>query len=50
MAPFMLVSTVGIQFIVAVKTLPTEAALRMALEAALVHSTRVVIAELLVLV
>lgn len=47
MASLMLISTMSIQLIFAVEPLATKAALRMALEATLVHCARIVVAKLL---
>lgn len=44
MALFMLISAMGVQLIIAVESLPAKATLRMALETALIHGSRVVIA------
>lgn len=49
MALFMLISAMGVQLIIAVESLPAETTLRMALETALVHGSRVVVAEFFVL-
>jgi hypothetical protein len=49
MTTLMLLSTVRVQFIVAVEPLSTETALRMAFEPALINGTRVVIPKFLVL-
>lgn len=50
MASLMLVPAVCVELVVAVESLPTEAALGMALEAALVDGSRVVVAKFFVLV
>jgi hypothetical protein len=47
-ASFVLISTVSVEFVIAIESLPTESTLWVALEAALVDSTRFVIAMLLV--
>lgn len=49
MTPFMLFPAVSVQLILAVESLPTEAAFRVAFEAALVNCAGVVVAKLLVL-
>lgn len=49
MALFMLISAMGVELIIAVESLSAEATLRMALETALVHGSRVVVAEFFML-
>lgn len=49
MALFMIVPTVRIQLIIAVKPLFAESTLRVTLETALIHSSRIIVAILLVI-
>ena len=49
MTALVLVSAMRVEFVIAIKALPAEAALGMSLETTLVDCARVVIAELLVL-
>lgn len=49
MALFMLISAMGIQLIIAVKPLPAEATLRVALKTALIHGSRIIITEFFML-
>ena len=49
MATLVLVPAMCVQLVVSIEALPTEAALRVTLEATLIDSARVVVAELLVL-
>jgi hypothetical protein len=47
MAPFMLLPTMCVEFVIAVESLPTKATLRMPFESTLIDRTRIVIAKLL---
>jgi hypothetical protein len=48
-ATFVLVPAMGVELVIAIETLTTEAALRVSLETALIDGTRIVVAKFLVL-
>jgi alkylated DNA nucleotide flippase Atl1 len=48
-ATLVLVPAMGVELVITIKTLTTEAALRVSLETALVDGTRIIVAEFLVL-
>ena len=49
MALFLLISAMCVQFVIAIESLPAEATLRVALETALIHGSRVVVAKFFML-